>query len=142
MANDFKFEDHSAEVKAELQRVTETALTKAAMLIESSAKSKAPVDTGHLRDNVDHKITGSGSKMTGQVGSPDKYAVYVEYGTGEFAENGAGRKGGWVYQDSAGKWHHTTGNKPQKFLRPAFRENKAKVKELLSGELGARFKGK
>lgn len=142
MANDFKFEDHSAEVKAALQRAAEQALTKAAMLIESSAKTKAPVDTGHLRDNIDHKVVNKGGKITGQVGSPDKYAIYVEYGTGEKAENGSGRKGGWSYQDAEGKWHHTRGSKAQKFLRPAFRENKAKVKEILGSELGARFKGK
>ncbi len=65
----------------------------------------------------------------------------MEFGTGEFAENGSGRKGGWFFQSSDGKWHFTKGQRPQKFLRNAFRQNKNNIIEILGKEYGATFKG-
>jgi len=111
-------------------------------MIESAAKAKAPVDDGELRDKLDHNVTKKGNQMIGKMGSPLDYAPYVEFGTGEFAENGAGRKGGWSYQDEEGNWHYTKGQKPQPYLRPAFRENKKNVQDILGKEYGTTFKGK
>lgn len=136
-----KFEDNSKKAKVEIAKVSQQGMEAALLMLEASIKAGAPVSSGHLRDHIDHKTTVSGTKVTGQVGSPDMYAVYVEYGTGEFAENGSGRKGGWSYKDNEGKWHHTKGMKAKKFMRNGFRQNKNKVKEVLGKEYGASFKG-
>lgn len=61
--------------------------------------------------------------------------------TGEFAENGAGRKGGWVYKDSSGQWFFTWGQEPQPFLRPAFRRNKKEIEQIIGGKFKSSFKG-
>lgn len=108
-------------------------------MIEAQAKSLAPVDSGELRDTLDHTVTNKGGSIVGKVGSPKDYAIYVEYGTGEFAKNGAGRKGGWSYKDEEGIWHHTKGQKPQPYLRPAFRENKNNIIKILGNSYGAKF---
>ena len=142
MAKGFKFEDNSKKVKQQIQRATEAGMESALLMIEGAAKAKAPVDDGELRDKLDHNVTKKGNQMIGKMGSPLDYAPYVEFGTGEHAENGAGRKGGWSYQDEEGNWHYTKGQKPQPYLRPAFRENKKNVQDTLGKEYGTTFKGK
>lgn len=143
MAKGFKFEDNSKEVKQQMRDASESGMEAVLLMIEAAAKAITPVgETGELRDKIDHNITKQGNEMIGKVGSPLDYAPYVELGTGEFAENGAGRKGGWSYMDEEGNWRHTKGQSPQPFLRPAFRSNKNNVKEILGKEYGTTFKGK
>lgn len=118
------------------------ALESAALIVEASAKALAPVgDSGELRDKIDHSITNTSDGPEAKIGSPLDYAMYVEYGTGEFAENGAGRKGGWSYQTPDGEWHHTNGMSPQPFLRPAFKRNKDKIREIVGKEFKSKFGG-
>lgn len=142
MAKGWKFEDNSKKVKKQLAGVSEEATEAAALMIEAQAKALAPVDSGELRDKIDHVVKNVDSVVIGQVGSPLDYAIYQEFGTGERAENGAGRKGGWSYQDPSGEWFFTRGNEPQPFLRPAFRRNKKKIEEVIGGKFKASFKGK
>lgn len=143
MGNNFKFEDYSKEVKKRLNGVSEEAMEAALLMIEAQAKALSPVgNSGELRDKIDHRVTDKGGNVIGQVGSPLFYAPYVEYGTGEYAENGAGRKGGWNYQDSSGEWFFTWGNEPQPFLRPAFRRNRKQIEQIIGGKYRAKFNGK
>ena len=143
MAKGWKFEDNSKKIKKHLGTVSEEAMEAAALMIEAQAKALAPVgNSGELRDKIDHVVKNVDGVVIGQVGSPLDYAPYVEYGTGEFAENGAGRKGGWSYQAPSGEWFFTWGNEPQPFLRPAFRRNKKKIEEVIGGKFKASFKGK
>lgn len=138
----WKFTDNSKKVKAQMNDAMFQALESAALIVEASAKALAPVgDSGELRDKIDHKVTDGIAGPTATIGSPLDYSVYVEYGTGEFAENGSGRKGGWSYQDAEGNWHHTNGMEPQPFLRPAFRNNKDKVQDVIGKEFKATFGG-
>lgn len=142
MASGFKFTDNSKKVKAQMDDAMFQALESAALIVEASAKALAPVgDSGELRDKIDHNVVDTSNGPAAKIGSPLDYAMYVEYGTGEFAENGAGRKGGWSYQTPDGKWHHTNGMAPKPFLRPAFRRNKAKIQEIVGKEFKAKFGG-
>lgn len=141
MANDWKFEDYSEKVKRFLGIVTEGAMESACLLVEGQAKALAPVgSTSELRDKITHQVIKKDGNIIGQVGSPLMYAIYVEFGTGEFSENGAGRKGGWVYQDPSGQWFFTWGMEPQPFLRPAFRRNKKNIENILGQKLKTSFK--
>ena len=100
----------------------------ACALVERSAKMKAPKDTGALRRSITSKVDG----LTGIIFTPLEYAPYVEYGTGLFAENGAGRKDvPWNYQDDKGEWHSTRGQKPQPFMRPALNENRTEIIRII-----------
>ena len=142
MAKGWKFEDNSKKIKKALMEVSEQALEEAALLVEGQAKALAPVGTGELRDKIGHNIKEVNGMKIAQVGSPLQYAIYVEYGSGEHATNGAGRKGGWVYKGPDGKFYFTRGMKPQPFLRPAFRRNRKQIEQIIGGKFKASFKGK
>ncbi|WP_285009477.1 HK97-gp10 family putative phage morphogenesis protein [Lactococcus formosensis] len=134
-----EFKSHSKEAKARLQTSIAAALEAGSLIIEGQVKANLTasgyVDTGELRDSFSHQISDMGKDTKSKIGTPLKRAVYPEYGTGDFAENGAGRKGGWSYLDSEGKWHYTKGQKPLKFMRKAFRSKKGEVKEVMKSEL-------
>ena len=79
-----KFIDNSEAVKRELERAVIRGLIKAAMLVESQAVLLVPVNTGGLRNSIGYKVNES--ELVAYIGTNCEYAIYVEYGTGEFAE--------------------------------------------------------
>ena len=99
------------------------AMYDACDLVESSAKDKAPKDTGALRRSIQSKVEVTGNEIDGIVFTPLEYAPYVEYGTGLFASNGNGRKTPWGYRDDKGNYHYTHGQHPHPYMRPALEEN-------------------
>lgn len=123
-----KFIDHSDEGKEALKDATIQWLFQACILVEGQAVALATVQTARLRNSIDHIVDED--ELIGYVGTNVEYAIYVEKGTGEFAENGNGRKGGWVYQDPSGEWFFTWGQEPQPYLRPAFRKNRSAIEAL------------
>lgn len=125
-----KFVDNSEAVKRELERAAIRGLIKASLLVEGQAVLLAPVDKGGLRDSIGYKVDES--ELVAYIGTNCEYAIYVEFGTGEFAENGNGRKGGWVYKTPNGEVHFTYGMPPQPYLRPAFRQNQKAIRDILA----------
>ena len=101
-------------------------LTKSCLLVERSAKQRAPKGTGELRRSIESKVEGT----EGVIFTPLEYAPYVEYGTGLFAENGGRTDVPWRYKDDEGKWHTTSGMKPHPYMRPALNENRSKIIDL------------
>lgn len=104
------------------------ALTKACIIVETSAKEKVPVDTGDLKRSITWEIDGN----TGIVGTNKEYAPYVEFGTGLYAVAGNGRQTPWKYQTADGKWHTTSGQKAQPYLQPALNENRERIKRVIT----------
>lgn len=135
MANKVKFTDNSRQAKAAIDEQMKTGLEAGLMIIQAQAKALAPVDSGELRDSIGYDISQTNNGYLGRIGSPLMHAIYVEYGTGELAKNGAGRKGGWRYKDTAGKWHFTRGMAAQPFLLPAFRRTKKNVELTIGAKL-------
>ena len=125
-----KFVDNSEAVKRELERAAIRGLIKASLLVEGQAVLLAPVDKGGLRDSIGYKVDES--ELVAYIGTNCEYAIYVEFGTGELAENGNGRKGGWVYKTPDGEVHFTYGMPPQPYLRPAFRRNQKAIRDILA----------
>ena len=125
-----KFVDNSKAVKRELERAAIRGLIKASLLVEGQAVLLAPVDTGGLRNSIGFKVDES--ELVAYIGTNCEYAIYVEFGTGEFAENGNGRKGGWVYKTPNGEVRFTYGMPPQPYLRPAFRRNQKAIRDILA----------
>ena len=101
----------------------ESGIEKACLLVERSARQKAPKDTGALR----RSITSEVKNLEGKIYTPLEYTPYKEYGTGLFAENGGRQDVPWNYQDDKGEWHSTSGMKPQPFMRPALYENRESI---------------
>ena len=109
--------------EAALKKSLETAV----LLVERSAREKAPKDTGALRRSIRSKVEG----LEGIIYTPLEYAPYIEYGTGLFAEGNGRKDVPWNYQDDKGNWHSTSGLKPQPFMRPSLDENRQKILEIL-----------
>lgn len=109
--------------EAELKKSLETA----ALLVERSAKQKAPKDTGALRRSITSRVEG----LEGIIYTPLEYAPYIEYGTGLFAEGNGRKDVPWNYQDDKGNWHSTSGLKPHPFMRPSLDENRQKILDIL-----------
>lgn len=102
-------------------------LETAALLVERSAKQKAPKDTGALRRSITSRVEG----LEGIIYTPLEYAPYIEYGTGLFAEGNGRKDVPWNYQDDKGNWHSTSGLKPHPFMRPSLDENREKIVDIL-----------
>ena len=134
-SSNFKFTNNSKRVKVELNNLFVQKITKACLITQSEIKLNTPVGKvagGELRDTIDYKVNQDGTKIIGIIGSPLIYAPYVEFGTGEYAENGQGRKGGWAYKSPDGKWNFTRGMTPRKFMRNGFRQAKDFISRILN----------
>jgi len=103
------------------------ALLKCCLLVERSAKQKAPKGTGELERSIQSRVEEDNGDLIGVVFTNLEYAPYVEFGTGLFAEEGGRLDVPWNYQDDEGVWHSTSGMKPQPFLRPALNENREEI---------------
>lgn len=133
-----KFEDKSDKVKANMNQAAVASVLSALMIIEADYKANSRVSPGGggTRDSITKSDPRqNGDEVTGQVGGPDMNHIWEEFGTGEYAVNGDGRKGGWWYFDKKKqKWIFTYGKSPNPALRNAFRNNKNNVKKALQGE--------
>lgn len=63
MSNKFSFEDNSKDVKKQLNKARESAMEAALFLVEAQAKELAAVDSGELRDKIDHIKKTSGNHV-------------------------------------------------------------------------------
>lgn len=103
--------------------------------VQSQARRVVRVDTGKTKGSYDYKVQESEAEVEVQVGSDYQNAIYEEFGTGEYALHGDGRKGGWTYQDAKGKWHKTHGKSPKRPLYTAFSNTAPKIEKRLANIL-------
>lgn len=120
-----KFEDYRIKVEAAMDDAIEAFLYEAAELLKGQAAQASPVKSGQLKGSWDYKVNSGNNEAT--IGSPLENAIWNEFGTGEHALHGDGRKGGWYYKDEKGNWHHTFGKKPRRTLQSAFNAKKASI---------------
>lgn len=92
---DVVFTDNSVEIKAELNKALVAFLREASAEIKTQAERGTPVGSSQLRRSWDTVIDEGQLKAT--IGNTLEYAIYQEFGTGEYALEGKGRKGYWVY---------------------------------------------
>ena len=127
------FEDYSMKCKKAIDGGCDPFLHEVTAEIASQAANNSPFKTGELIGSWSTKVDGK----TGYVGSDKEYAIYQEFGTGEYALEGNGRKGGWFYVDDEGKGHWTLGTKPKRMLWNAFVSLKptieARAREIFRG---------
>ena len=112
-----------------------SAMGKSCASVERNARQKAPKKDGDLRRSIKSKVEDSNTEVKGIIYTPLEHAPYVEYGTGLFAENGGREDVPWRYKDDKGKWHSTSGQEPQPFMRPALDENREEILRILKGAL-------
>ena len=124
-----QFTSNIGTVKKALKQQLEMAAEIIGGKAESYAKVACPKDTGNLQNSITHTTEDGGHTVV--IGTPVKYAPYVELGTGVYAEGGGGRQTPWRYQDRKGKWHTTSGAHPHPYLRPAIEDHIDEYKNVL-----------
>lgn len=139
--------DHSGEVIEQLNQQLAAALEEIGLRAEAEAKKKCPVGTAEstgvqgyrssgLRQSISHKVVGMdvyiGTNKNIMInGKRVYYPVYVELGTGIYADNGKGRRTQWTWVDKNGKPHTTKGMKPRHFLKSAAADHKEAYKRII-----------
>lgn len=132
-----KLIDNSIAVKAALDDACIAYLYEAAGEVETQVKRNSRVGSGQLKNSWAYSVDEGNGEAT--IGSPLQNAIWEEFGTGEYALKGDGRKGGWTYQDDKGKWHHTFGKTPNRALHKAFTSLKSalinRAKQVIGGKM-------
>lgn len=156
-----EFQDYSIQVKAELNNITKGWLRDWANEIASHAKDNTQMDGDQgVQLRKSYRADVDADAGVAQIGTPLESGYWEEYGTGEYAVHGDGRKGWWVwkegYQGSGGKVlteqeakaiaardptiHATNGREPSYTLEKAFTQTKPKaiadLERLLRGMNG------
>ena len=96
----------------------ERGISETAMLLNTEASSRAPVDEGNLKNSIQSEI--GGLEATVMVGA--SYGIFVEYGTGVYSKGPGGsraKKIPWTYKGADGKWYTTYGMRAQPFWFPS-----------------------
>lgn len=97
------------------------------------------IGNGNLRDSLTHDVNVE--EMGVKIGTPWKYGIYVEKGTGLYAKEGNGRKTPWTYVNQWGEFVTTHGQKPQPFLAPSFKTFKTQAKAIMTRTFRKEMKG-
>lgn len=126
---DFEIINNSEEIVNKIEAAKQRALKRIGMQAESFAKKLCPVDTGGLRNSINHKV----HKDDAYIGTNKEYGAYVELGTGKFYPGG--RQTPWVYQDDEGHWHMTRGQRAKPFLKPAAADHTETYRNILEDEM-------
>lgn len=129
-----KFNDFSVEVITKMNTIAAKALEEVAGEMESEVKRNTVVDTGQTKNSWTHRLKRSGDKHTATIGSPLENAIWEEFGTGEYALHGNGRKGGWFYEDEQGEGHFTRGKHPRRPFWNAYTSLKNKMIKYIQNE--------
>lgn len=121
----WNFDDNKLEVLNAIDNAVGIFLMEASAEIVSQTARNTAVDTGQLKGSWAAKVDEA--KGEAVIGSPLENAIWEEFGTGEFALKGNGRKGGWFYEDAKGDGHFTRGKKPRRAFYKAFTTTKPKI---------------
>ena len=114
------FKDFSTDVIAEMESIAMGVLEEVAGEIESQTKRNTAVKTGRTKNSWRHVVAKKGDEYKATIGSDYMNSVWEEFGTGEYALNGDGRKGGWFYEDEQGNGHFTHGKHPRRPFHKAY----------------------
>ena len=94
-----QFDDFSMQVKAALEEAAVQFLHEAAGEMVSQTNRNLDKEKGrwHTEQKEQWQYRVDENKLEATVGNPMERAIWTEFGTGNFAEGGKGRKGWWVY---------------------------------------------
>lgn len=129
-----EFKDNRGNVLSRMDDLINNFLKESSGEIIAETKKKSRVDTGKTKGSFTYKIDTK--NHIAQMGSNEENAIWEEFGTGEYAIKGNGRKGGWSYQDEDGNWHYTKGKRPSRAFYKAYVAKKKVVKQRAEQVLG------
>ena len=157
--NDIRIETHEREVTQAIRDALLAFLEEAGGEVETQAAANSPVASSQLKGNWDHRIDAGEMKV--EIGNTTQHSIYMEFGTGEYAVEGNGRKGGWHIPIGSGgvsegtanqygwpikhgkdgkKFAFTRGARPRRMLYNAMKDMaaaiQARANESIRGRLG------
>lgn len=109
------------------------------------------VDSGELKNSFQYIVDENDLKVV--VGSPLENAIWEEFGTGEYAVNGDGRKDAWyiyvdnyvgkskptykgkvtiVYGEDGKAFYKTDGKKPKRYFSTSYEKVKPKLERRIN----------
>lgn len=156
---DVEFEDNSLKIKEVLFDAGEAFIHEACGELQAKTRRNSRADTKQTEGSYEYKVKGSfmAGEQEGQIGSNLENAIWEEFGTGEYALHGDGRKGGWYVpeekltakakgkmQKRVGKngkvYYFTKGKRPNRPMHKAFMALKNKLVkrygEILMSKIG------
>ncbi len=132
---DVIFKDFTIEVTKAIEGNINAVLEECAAEMESQAARNTRVATSQTKIGWKHHVDTEKHEAT--IGNTEENSIWEEFGTGEYAREGNGRKGGWSYQNEEGKWYHTHGKKPSRAFWHAYNALKNpiinRIQETLKG---------
>lgn len=165
----FKFNDYTDEVQGLLENLAVSVLEECGGELESQIKRNTPVGRvagSGLKNSWTHNVKSENDVHTVTIGSTLERALWVEFGTGEYAipESGkSGRKGGWYIPVGSGKgciseavakaygftirhgkdgrkWVFTLGMKPKRPVHKAYTSMKSKLIRRIQSQIAGGLK--
>ena len=91
--NEIRVETNEREVTQAIRQALLAFLEEAGGEVETQAAMYSPVAESQLKGNWGHVVDDGEMKVT--IGNTTQHSIYMEFGTGEYALEGKGRKGGW-----------------------------------------------
>ena len=159
------FEDFTGEITKEIEKIFLDWLEESASELESQTITRTGRGSYHREIASKWTHIVDKSKYEAIIGNPLENALWVEYGTGEYALNGDGRKDWWVFIEGGSgmssneskhyktkeeaartvaylrsqgiKAGYTKGNLPKRPLHHAFKLNEEPLKDELRNKLGS-----
>lgn len=138
---DVIFKDDTAKVLRACNNAIDAALLEASAEIVSQTARNTRVDTGELKSSWRANVSEVANGYEAVIGSPLENAIWEEFGTGEYALNGDGRKGGWGYEDrKTGETVWTHGKRPSRAFYKAITVTKPKIARYFKETFGIMLK--
>lgn len=135
------FEDNTLKVIDMTEDAIEATLLECSAEIVSATERNTRVKTGQLKNSWKANVQKTSDGYEAVMGSPLENAIWEEFGTGEYALNGDGRKGGWGYEDpKTGETIWTHGKKPSRAFWKAYNSQKNKIKKRFQDKFEILFK--
>lgn len=133
------WKDNRIEVETKLKELAQSTLYEVAGEMEDQVKRNTKVKTGQTKNSWRYVVTEDGETTVAVIGSDFQNAIWEEFGTGEYALHGDGRKGGWAYEDEEGNWHRTRGKKPRRPFHKAYSSLKNKIIQHIQDKFKGEF---
>lgn len=135
-----KFEDATEKVKEKLYDTMVKWMYDSAGELQSQTIKNSRKDTGQTRGSYQYRVIEKDDRVDGYIGSNAENAIWEEYGTGEYALKGNGRKTPWVYKNRKGEFYWTTGKTPHRPMRRAYNEKIEMLIRQLAKDLSETFR--
>ena len=131
--SNFQYEDNRIQVQDMMHDGIVAFLHEIGGEFVSQTARNSRVKSGQTKGSWDYLVDEGACEVT--VGSPLENAIWEEFGTGEYALYGNGRKGGWYYVDEYGSGHFTHGKTPNRALHNAMETLKPMIHKVLEDKM-------